>query len=129
MKTFLKLGIMVAVIGLALAACNAPSPTPTPAVQSRELTLADNGATVEMKVGDRFLLNLGDFYDWNLNVADTSVLDRVKNIAVIKGSQGIYSARKPGRTTLSGAGDPACLKSTPPCAAPSILFEVTVVVK
>ena len=97
MKTFLKLGIMVAVIGLALAACNAPSPTPTPAVQSRELTLADNGATVEMKVGDRFLLNLGDFYDWSLSVADTSVLDRVKNIAVIKGSQGIYSARKPGR--------------------------------
>ena len=129
MKTVLKLGIMIAAFGLALAACGAPSPTPTPAAQSREVTLEDKGATVEMKVGDRFLLNLGDFYDWSLNVADNSILSRVKNIAVIKGAQGVYEALKPGRTTLSATGDPACLKSTPPCAAPSILFEVTVVVK
>ena len=129
MKTFLKHGILVAALGLVLAACSTPLPTPTPAAQSREVTLADKDATVEMKVGDRFLLNLGDFYDWSLNVADTSILDRVKNIAVIKGAQGVYEALKPGRTTLSATGDPACRKSTPPCAAPSILFEVTVVVK
>ena len=129
MKTFLKLAIAIALLGLALAACSAPTATPTPAAPAREVTLADNGATVELRVGDRCLLKLGDWYDWSLNVADTSILSRVQNIAVVKGAQGLYEALKPGRTTLSGTGDPACRKSTPPCAAPSILFEVTVVVK
>lgn len=129
MRMLAKLGVAFTV--LALAACGALSPTPaaTPVVESREVTLADNGATVEMKVGDRFLLNLRDFYDWSLNVADIGILSRVKNIAVIQGAKGIYEALKPGTTVLTATGDPACLKSTPPCAAPSILFETTVVVK
>jgi hypothetical protein len=115
-----------------------PSPQPpsggTPAAGSSltspdQITLADNGATISMHVGETTLLNLGEQYDWNVQVTDQTVLERVKNIAVMRGAQGVYQALKAGRTMLVGAGSPQCLQSKPACAMPSIAFEVTVVVE
>lgn len=80
-------------------------------------------------MGQSFLLNLGDQYDWNINVADQTIVSRVKNIAVIRGAQGVYDAVKAGTTTLTAMGDPMCRQSKPACAMPSIFFEVTLVVE
>ena len=126
MKTPAKLGIVLASLALALAACTTPTPTSAP---PRELTMSDNGATVELAVGGVIVLKLDGFYDWSVSVADRSVMDRMNTSAAIQGQQGFYSARKPGTTILSATGDPACRKSTPPCAAASVLVQVTVVVK
>lgn len=91
--------------------------------------LQDNGQTIHVSVGQRFLLSLGAEYNWQVNVADQSVVSRVVNITVIRGAQGVYEAHKAGQTTLEATGDPACRSQQPPCAMPSIIFQVTVVVQ
>jgi hypothetical protein len=93
------------------------------------ITLADNGKTIELKVGDRFLLKLGNGYVWNISITDETIISRVKNITVVKGAQGVYQALKAGTTDLVAVGDPPCRAYTPPCMAPSIMFKVTIVVK
>jgi hypothetical protein len=93
-----------------------------------DVTLADNGKTIHMVIGQSFLLNLGLNYDWNISVSDQNVISRVKNIAVIVGAQGVYDAMHEGTAVLSAVGDPQCLTATPPCASPSIMFSVTIVV-
>ena len=47
-------------------------------------------------------------------------------VLVVKGAQGLYVAHRPA--TLTAVGSPECLKSQPPCARPSILFKLFVVV-
>jgi hypothetical protein len=106
-----------------------PPTAETPSSDHSQVTLADSGTSITLHVGQTFLLNLGDQYDWNINVADQTVLSRVKNIAVIRGAQGVYQALKAGTTTLMAGGDPPCRKSTPPCMRPSIAFELSVVVE
>jgi len=119
----------VTVTGVAVTAVSA-SPLPptgeTPSPDHSQVTLADNGTSITLHVGDTFLLNLGEDYNWNINVADQTVISRVKNIAVIRGAQGVYQALKAGTTTLMAGGDPACRQSNPPCMRPSIAFELTV---
>ena len=90
------------------------------------ITLADNGRTIDLAVGDRVLLQLGDAYIWTVQIADPAVLSRVVNITVVNGAQGVYEAKQPGTTTLTAAGDPACRQVQPPCAQPSRLFRVQV---
>jgi hypothetical protein len=101
-----------------------PSSAASAGPDGRTVTLADDGTTIDLAIGDRFLLNLGRDFNWTVSVDDQSVLSRVPNIAVIQGAQGIYLARAPGHATLSATGDPPCRKATPPCGAPSRLFRV-----
>jgi hypothetical protein len=101
-------------------------PTPT---GSRTVTLADDGQTVTLRVGERFLLNLGDTFIWQVTPADPTVLSRMVNVLTIKGSQGLYEAHKAGRTELMATGDPPCRQSQPPCGAPSRVFRIQVVVE
>jgi hypothetical protein len=103
------------------------APTSVPAAPN--VTLADNGKTVMLRSGQSFLLKLGENYDWTVTVADQNILKRMINVMVIRGAQGIYIAGKPGSTTLSALGDPMCLQSKPACAAPSIQFKITIIVK
>jgi predicted secreted protein len=102
--------------------------TPTNIPESKIVTLADDGQTVTLKVNETFLLELGEGYDWNITVADQSIVSRVVNILVVRGAQGIYRAHKEGSSTLSAIGDPVCRQALPPCAAPSRVFRIYVVV-
>ena len=121
-------------MGTEVAATPATDETPAGAGEisvgdGTEVTLADDGATVNMKVGQSFLLKLGEDFDWTVTPADQSIVSRVKNISVIRGAQGVYEALKAGTTELSAVGDPTCRTATPTCAAPSRSFKVTVVVE
>jgi hypothetical protein len=134
MKTIRSL-MLVLVSGVVfLSACTAqparPEPAATPAADgSLTVTLDDQGKTVNMNVGDSFLLKLGEQYNWDIAISDQAVLSRVKNIAVIRGAQGIYDALQAGTVTLSATGDPLCRQSQPACEMPTILFSVKVTVK
>ncbi len=99
------------------------------AQENHTITLADNGRTITLKVNETFLLNLGEGYDWNITIDDQTIFSRMVNVLVIRGAQGIYVAHRPGNATLSAMGSPQCLKSQPPCAMPSILFKLSVVVQ
>lgn len=103
-------------------------PTSTPSAMPR-ITLNDSGQTLQLQVGQRFLLDLGTGYDWTVTVADTAIVSRVVNVLVVEGAQGIYEAKQPGRTILTATGDPPCRKAQPPCGAPSRLFKIDIVIR
>jgi carboxyl-terminal processing protease len=108
----------------------AGEPLPPPVeISSQTVTLDDEGQTITLKAGERFLLQLGAEYDWTVTVADQSILSRVVNVTVVRGAQGLYEAHKLGSTTLTATGDPVCRQSQPPCATPSRLFEIRVNVR
>ncbi|MEX0854712.1 MAG: hypothetical protein WD018_02980 [Nitrosopumilaceae archaeon] len=90
------------------------------------ITQENNNQTIELNVGDTFLLKLGEEYMWNVEIDSDDVVSRVKNIAVIRGAQGVYEAKMPGSATLSAAGDLPCREEVPPCAAPTILVKIQI---
>ncbi len=90
---------------------------------SLAITRADDGKTHALRVGDRFLLNLGDEFNWTVNVADPAVVQRVPNILVIRGAQGIYEAERVGETDLTATGTMNCPPGQP-CPALAVLFRV-----
>ena len=90
------------------------------------ITQENNSQTIELNVGDTFLLKLGEEYMWNVEIDNEDVVSRVKNIAVIRGAQGVYEAKMPGSATLSAVGDLPCREEVPPCAAPTILFKIQI---
>jgi hypothetical protein len=110
-----------------------PVVTPTPLTLDPSgnlyVTLADNGGTVLMQVGQRFLLDLGDSYNWTFSIDNQSIVSRVPNILTIRGSQGLFEAHAAGTTVLHGAGDPLCRQSTPACEMPSIAFQIQITVQ
>jgi hypothetical protein len=105
-----------------------PPPVPDTGGQ-KTITRDDQGKTINLKFGDNFLLQLGEEYTWEINISDTGVISRVKNIAVIRGAQGVYETLKTGTVTLTAAGDPVCRQAKPPCGMPSIQYQVTIVVQ
>jgi len=95
---------------------------PIPAPQ--RVTLTNSHQTITMQVGQTFTLALGD-QNWNVQVADPSVLSRLPNVMMVRGAQGIYKAHQPGATTLTATGTAACGKGQA-CPMYAILFKVTV---
>jgi hypothetical protein len=107
--------------------------TPPPFVTSNDgqivVTRDVQGQTINLAVGQNFLLKLGNEYTWEITVSDETVLGRVKNIAVVSGAQGVYEALHAGSVQFSASGDPLCRQSRPACGKPSIQLEFTVNVK
>ncbi len=88
----------------------------------------DAGKTTTLQINETVLITLEEgFYDWNITVDNQTVLNSVPGM-IIRGAQGVYQARNPGRATLIAKGDPICLKSKPACGTASIglIFHVIV---
>jgi membrane protein implicated in regulation of membrane protease activity len=93
------------------------------------ITIDDAGKTIILKVGEKFeLLLKREIYEWTVTDFDRALVTKLTD-ASAKGSQGIFQAVKAGRTQLSAVGELPCHKSVPPCLAPSLLFEVTLVIE
>jgi hypothetical protein len=89
------------------------------------VTRDDNGRTITLQPGDRFLLKLGDDLDWTVAVDDPSVVSRVPNITVVRGAQGVYEARNTGATDLTAAGTVHCTPGPGQlCPQSMVLFKV-----
>jgi len=88
------------------------------------ITLDYNNQLITMHPNETFLLKLGEDYTWNIAIDNQSVISRVKNIAVIRGAQGVYQALQPGKATLTATGDPVCRQSKPACGLPSLIFTL-----
>ncbi|HEX8183335.1 MAG TPA: hypothetical protein VF747_01250, partial [Blastocatellia bacterium] len=93
----------------------------------RTVTIDDGGKTVELRVGERFLLVLKkDDFLWETTVQDSTVLKKLSDVEVIAGAQGIFEAQRAGQTKLNALGESPCSKLSPPCRMPSIFFELNV---
>jgi hypothetical protein len=108
---------------------DAPTPTPSDGATLVTIGLNNQGGKVNVAMGQSILLMLGEQYTWDINLSDQGIISRVKNIAVLRGAQGIYETIKPGTVLLTATGDPLCRQSKPACGQPSIQFEVTIIVK
>jgi hypothetical protein len=93
------------------------------------VTLADDGKTITLDVGQRFLLNLGSNFIWTSVVMDPNIVSQVIDFPVIPGAQGVYEAHLPGVTQLLANGEPICRQAKPACSMPNRLFEIIIVVK
>jgi hypothetical protein len=86
-----------------------------------DATMADNGKTFIMNIGDKLRINFDYSYAWSMV--------SISNPAVLAGAQDGYFALASGTATLTTTGNPQCLNSTPPCGAPSIMYTITVIVQ
>ncbi len=91
------------------------------------ITQSDNGKTITVNKGDRFVLSLGEL-QWTIDIKPTNIVNRVKNIATLRGSQGVYTADSVGSATISAQGRPVCAQGQM-CAQYIVAFSATVVVK
>lgn len=125
--------LMIAVttaLALSLAAgCDQLSALISQTPQTQIVTLADDGQTIRLHPSESFLLKLGSDYDWTVAIADQTVVSRVMNVMVVRGAQGLYQAKRTGQTVLTATGDPTCRQAQPPCARPSRLFRLQLVVQ
>ena len=91
-------------------------------------TLEDNGATVNLKVGDRVLVLLGNTMTWRIYSLsyDSSILgpNQGPGTAII-GYIGLFQAAAPGIAPLSITGDPLCILGNPPCSDTTTDFKVS----
>lgn len=140
MKTRASIAILVIVLAaILIVGWSAANRTPAPAVPGSEnatstpdtiqsdqaaVTQADNGKTVTVKVGSRFVLKLGE-EQWTVDVSDPTVIRRLPNFMMVRGAQGIYQVLKPGTTTLSAQGRPVC-NAGEMCAQYIVNFSTTI---
>jgi hypothetical protein len=91
------------------------------------ITFDDNGRIFTYAVSDTFMLDLGaGIYDWEISLEDETIFSFK---AGEDGSRGVLEALQPGAVQLTAIGNPKCLKSNPPCAIPTVLFRVTLIVE
>jgi len=87
-------------------------------------TLADNGKTIALSVGERFLLSIDRDYEWLVAPVDQSLIAYVPTIMPIPGPDGFFEAVAPGKTTVKAQGLPNCGK----CPLKPTEFVVTLVI-
>ena len=75
------------------------------------------------------MLKLGEIYNWDVTISDPNVLNRVINIMVIRGAQGLFEAHQTGQVNLTAVGDPLCRSVKPACMMPSLLFKISITVQ
>ncbi|MDB5260327.1 MAG: hypothetical protein JWN37_558 [Candidatus Nomurabacteria bacterium] len=100
---------------------------PVTSSEERFITQSNNNTIVRIKKGERFLLKLGEM-NWNISLSNPNIVERVKNIAVMKDAQGIYEGKTLGTTDILGEGRPICNQGEM-CAQFIINFKVTIIVE
>jgi hypothetical protein len=93
------------------------------------ITLADQGRTIQIAIGETFRLQLGTLHRWAVPITDEQVLERIVDPTAGADVQAVYRALAPGQTTLKAVGEPTCRDATPPCMLPTIQFTVTILVQ
>mgnify|MGYP000980845261 CR=1 FL=1 len=93
------------------------------------ITLDDQYQTIEIKKGEKFLVQLDSIYSWRIDIDNKTVVDSDYSDIRYSGSQAVYLAHNSGNATITGVGDPHCQYLEPPCISPSILFQIDVKVE
>ncbi len=90
------------------------------------ITLDEKDKLIEIKKGEKFLVQLDSIYDWRIDIDNKTVVDSDYSDIRYSGSQAVYLAHNLGNATITGIGDPRCQSLEPPCMSPSILFQIDV---
>jgi len=114
-----------------LPSAPAALPTPTAVLLAPDagpmvVTIANDGTTLHLAVGQQFTLDLGNGADWRVKVADEQVVLHVTGVPMPAGAQGVYEARKPGATVLTAVGSPHCTSGVCPLFRLGFSVAITV---
>jgi hypothetical protein len=94
------------------------------------LTLADQGKTIDLKVGQQFLVALGGGYAWKVDFQELKNIVVVPTLLPIFGSQGLFEPIASGRVSFKAKGEPNCNKEEGgPCPQNPVDFEVTIAIE
>ena len=94
------------------------------------LTLEDTGRTIDLKVGDKFQVVLQkEGYTWTLDTSDSKLVTPLASEPLLPGAQGVFQATGAGIVRLSAVGELPCHEANPPCSAPILGFQVTLVIQ
>lgn len=93
------------------------------------ITLADQGKTINVEVGQQFLVNLGGGYGWRVAFEELKNIVAVPTLLPILGAQGIFQPVASGTVSFKAKGVPECNKDQPPCAQTPVEFEVTIAIE
>lgn len=121
------LAALAAIVAVLLAWSGQALPARAQSGQQYTLTMADNGTTLNVQVGDSIELRLDPSFTWSVSISDPNVLHHPP-VALVRGVQALYQAAEPGQDTITATGDPPCRQATPACGAPSVAFSATIVV-
>jgi hypothetical protein len=119
-------------IGARRLAAAQPEETPGPleAVPNECIVaLADDGQTINLRVGDHLILALGKSHSWTVVTPSPEILKGIPNVLTQIGCQGRYVAREAGHTQLIAMGEPPCPQSELTGGASLRQFVVNVVVQ
>jgi hypothetical protein len=97
------------------------------------LTIADNGATVRMRPGQRVtaVLTAQGLFSWHVPAAAGAAVKRAGASGGYPGLQparAVFLAVQPGTATLTALDDTACLHAQPACEPAQQVWRVTVIV-
>jgi len=97
------------------------------------ITDDDNGKTFEIRrsTSDAVLRLGGGFYNWSQPELEGSSIELAQRQFVRDPGYSEWEIRpvSAGTTVIRSSGDPKCREASPPCGAPSQLFEVRIVVR
>lgn len=121
--TALLLALTAASCGVPAApAASPPVPVPGPVVIDR----ASDGRTVRVRVDDIVEVRLGVDQEWQVRVADPTVLVMLQTFAPLPaGTQGAFRAARAGATVVEATGTAKCAPGQA-CPMYAILFRATV---
>ncbi len=117
---------MVPITALVVAALGALFTTYT--TQPLVITLAADHRPLTAHIGQRFLLKMGDGYNWTVTSTDQTIVSRTSNAQTVSSPQERYEADRPGVASLIARGDPLCRTARPPCPAPVRVISITIIV-
>jgi hypothetical protein len=93
------------------------------------ITLADQGKTINLKVGQQFLVALGGGYGWKVDFDELKNIVAVPTLLPIFGTQGIFQPVAAGRVSFKAKGEPNCNKEEGPCPENPVQFEVIIAIE
>src|SRR6266496_1536973 len=99
----------------------------------RALTVADNGATVRLRVGQSVVVALaGRGLVWDVPKASGDAVRRISasgGYPTSRPARAIFGAVRPGQSSLTSVTDAQCLHSRPGCEIPQRLWHVLIIVR
>jgi len=110
----MKARVLAVALATVRAACGSVAgsggtPSPTPPAGTVMVTRASNQQTVTAHVGDHIQIALGEDINWQLEPPDGIVLVHpVQNYMLMRGTQAIWLAAAPGRSSIKASGGPNC---------------------
>ncbi len=105
------------------------NPTPAAPTGALTITLADNEKTINLRVGQLFLVELGPRFQWQPSAADLAVISPVTGVTLPAGAQGMFAARAAGKVIIQVGIEAPCRNAHPPCMMPEQLIRITLAVQ